>query len=183
MDSANIVGYKFMCRFSCRKYLSTSFFRIFSLLGSLLLLVSCGSFELHEEREINDIQRVQIGQKTTLILPSNQLFYSKTANLKSNAYDMLNAVVLYLDTHRVGHVAIFGHENGFDNEQLNIDLSQAQAQKIAKFLMDHSQSPVWIQTNGSGSGKPLMVRSLSKHSGERNRYVSIHFDDVHGALQ
>ena len=145
-----------------------------------MLCVGCGWLQIDDEREELDMQIVQLGQRTKLVLPSDQLFYGKTANFKPDAYDMLYGAAKYLSQRHVARLQVVAHLNNAGSDVLDQQLSKKQAEQVMKYLWSHMHQPVWVGAKGAGSSQPIVLGSDVANEHQRNRRVTIFFTDRSG---
>lgn len=77
---------------------------------------------------------VTLGDQVLIVLPSARIFNAMSAKIKPSAYSTLNLVAQYLNGYTKMLVKISGYTNAVGNESVNLALSQAQADSVAKYL-------------------------------------------------
>jgi outer membrane protein OmpA-like peptidoglycan-associated protein len=77
---------------------------------------------------------VVLGDQILIILPSASIFHAMTANIKPDAYSTLKLVAKYINGYTKMLVKIAAYTNAVGPKEVDLALSQQQAESVAKFL-------------------------------------------------
>ncbi len=152
--------------------------RMAFLFGFVLLTTGCGWLAMDDERAVLDMQKVQVGQDVTIVVPSDQLFYARTANFKPQAFDMLESLVAYLKDHKVNRFDVKGYVDNLGNDALNKLVSKNQSEEMMRYLWKNLDQVVWARFEGLGAKDPIANDRASISQG-RNRRLVVLFHDSH----
>ena len=146
-----------------------------ALLSCLALMCSgCGWLAFEDERAVLDMQVVQVGQKVTVLIPGDTLFYGKTGNFKPQAFDMLESLTGYLKSHHVNRFKVIGYVDNMTNSTDNDLVSKKQAEALMTYLWKHLDGVVWSRFEGQGARNPLTEAKEGVAQG-RNRRLTVAF--------
>lgn len=90
------------------------------------------------------------------------LFEAASDRLSENSYGALNEVVTVLRANSQLRMSIEGHTDSTGNEKTNIQLSQARAETVKKYLIDKGIDAARLQSIGYGSAKPLTTNETAE---------------------
>lgn len=114
------------------------------------------------------------GSEVTMLVPDDVLFDFDEYELKKEAKDTLDDIILTLTRFdKEVEIAIDGHTDNVGNEDYNLELSEKRAQEVKKYLTKDGQlQDGQIKTRGLGDSKP--IASNETESGQaKNRRVEI----------
>lgn len=77
---------------------------------------------------------VVLGDQILIVLPSARIFHAMTPNIKSDAYSTLELVAKYINRYTKMLVKISAYTNALGPKEVDLSLSQLQAESVAKFL-------------------------------------------------
>lgn len=78
---------------------------------------------------------VVLGDQILIVLPSARIFNAMTARIKPDAYSTLNLVARYVNQYTKMLVKVAAYTNNLGSSDVNLSLSQDQAEHVAKFLV------------------------------------------------
>ncbi|MBX3708610.1 MAG: OmpA family protein [Gammaproteobacteria bacterium] len=78
---------------------------------------------------------VVLGDQILIVLPSARIFNAMSARIKPDAYSTLNLVARYINGYTKMLVKVAAYTNALGSSDVNLSLSQEQAQNVAKFLV------------------------------------------------
>ncbi|HRG22905.1 MAG TPA: OmpA family protein [Chitinophagaceae bacterium] len=84
------------------------------------------------------------------------------SSLRPDSYPELEELLLYLQRHEGIRVEIAGHTDNTGTPEHNLQLSQARAGSIVKYLTGKGISPARLQAKGYGAGQPVADNSTEK---------------------
>jgi len=107
------------------------------------------------------------------------LFETGKATLKSSSYTQLNQVVEGMLRYDTVRVEIAGHTDNVGGEEYNMGLSQARADVVRDYLVNHKIAPARITAKGYGFSVP--VEDNATEAGRaRNRRIEVHILNPEG---
>jgi outer membrane protein OmpA-like peptidoglycan-associated protein len=92
------------------------------------------------------------------------------AILKSSSFAELNKLLIYLLKNPNHTLDIFGHTDHDGSEIYNLQLSQARAEAVAKFLIQKGISVQRLSFKGFGESQPI-AKNTSENGKQLNRRV------------
>ena len=92
--------------------------------------------ELAQRLRGENVQVVQVGEETTLVLQTNDFFNSDSNNM-SGGTGVLDDVVDFSNAYKTENIEVTGYPDKRGSAMRNLALSRAQAQEIAHYLQDH----------------------------------------------
>lgn len=84
------------------------------------------------------------------------------ASLRPESYAELEELLSYLQRHESTRVEIAGHTDNTGTAAHNLQLSQARAETIVKFLVSKGIKPARLQAKGYGSSQPVAENDSEK---------------------
>ena len=111
--------------------------------------------------------------KPTLIkaFTSNQInFEVNKSELLPSSFPEIEKIVALLKNDSSLQIQINGHTDGSGEEEFNVELSEARALAVARFIVDKGIDSSRLQTNGFGSAQPIESNS-SQEGRIKNRRV------------
>ena len=120
--------------------------------------------------------RTESADEVSIILSSDVLFETNSAELSPEAQDILEQVAIEINSARGSVVNIDGHADNTGNESINIPLSQDRAKEVESILENLvNRRGVTFEVEGHGSSNPIADNN-TKEGRERNRRVSVTFE-------
>jgi outer membrane protein OmpA-like peptidoglycan-associated protein len=139
-----------------------------------------GAYMDYQEKKLRErLQSVGVGvhkdKQTgaiTLIMPGNITFPTGQSSIKSDFYNVLDAVADVLKEYNKTSIAISGHTDNVGRDDANMTLSQDRASSVAQYLASRGVDGSRISATGFGKSQP--IASNSTESGRsQNRRVEI----------
>ncbi|MFI6575067.1 OmpA family protein [Nocardiopsis sp. NPDC050513] len=119
--------------------------------------------------------RTESNEEVSIILASDVLFESGSADLNSDALEILEQVAIEIDDASSAAVNIDGYADNTGNESVNVPLSQERAEAVEDQLVDLvSRDGVSFEVAGHGSAEPIADNDTDEGR-ERNRRVTVTF--------
>lgn len=120
--------------------------------------------------------RTESAEEISIILSSDVLFETNSAELNSEAQAILEQVATEINGAESEVISINGHADNTGTESVNIPLSQERAEAVESALssMVH-RSGVEFEAEGHGSSEPIADND-TEEGRERNRRVSVTFE-------
>lgn len=120
--------------------------------------------------------RTESNEEVSIILSSDVLFDTNSAELTNEARDILEQVAQEIDDSGAPTVSIDGHADNTGNDSINIPLSQERAESVEKSLAEIITSEgITFEVEGHGSADPI-ADNETEEGRERNRRVSVTFE-------
>lgn len=82
------------------------------------------------------IQVVQVGEETTLVLPTKDFFNVNSNHMLDNT-SVLDDIVSFINAYPTVNIQVVGYPKCWKNSVRSLALSRAQAQEIANYLGEH----------------------------------------------
>lgn len=111
---------------------------------------------------------VVLGDQMLIVLPSYRIFYPMSARIKPDAFSTLNLVVRYVNSHTKMLVKIAAYTNALGPRDVDLALSQEQAERVSKFLAVSGIDARVLYAVGYGGTH--LVRNTSYEWGENDNY-------------
>ncbi|MEV2277958.1 OmpA family protein [Nocardiopsis sp. NPDC049922] len=120
--------------------------------------------------------RTENNEEVSIILASDVLFGSGSADLNADALDILEQVALEIDDASSTVVSIDGYADNTGNNSVNVPLSQERAEAVEGQLVDLvTRGGVEFEVAGHGSADPIADND-TEEGRERNRRVTVTFE-------
>lgn len=100
-------------------------------------------------------------------------FKNDSAKLLPSSTEALDAAVQLLTTDRALRVEVAGHTDLHGSEKLNARLSQARADAVLKYLVDHGVEANRLNARGYGATQPIVAPEGGEGDREANRRVEL----------
>lgn len=123
------------------------------------------------------IQVIRIGDQIGLLIPSDQVFLGKTANLNPRFLPTLQKVALFLRGFKKSTVKIAAYTDNQDEWQYSLALSNLQAKVIESKLASLGIGARILYSIGYGAEHPISD-NISKEGRYQNRRVEITFSKL-----
>lgn len=120
--------------------------------------------------------RTESSEEVSIILSSDVLFETNSAELNSGAQDILEQVAIEINGASSENVSIDGYADDTGTDSINIPLSQERAEAVENALSRMvNRSGVKFEVKGHGSNDPIADND-TEEGRERNRRVSVTFE-------
>lgn len=120
--------------------------------------------------------RTESGDEVSIILSSDVLFETDSAELSPEAREILEQVAQEIDDATSSVVNIDGHADNTGNDATNIPLSESRASAVEGILSELvTREGLTFESAGHGSSEPIAENS-TEEGRERNRRVSVTFE-------
>lgn len=121
---------------------------------------------------------VELGDQILIIFPSWQLFSEMTPNIKPSAYPILNLVSDYINQYTKMLVKVSAFTNDTGQPQVNLVLSQQQAESVAKYLQETGVDARVLYSAGYG-GSHLVDTNVQNWEGSDNYRIEITLEKLY----
>ena len=122
----------------------------------------------HDKLENAGGQVLVLGDQIKIIIPSATLFHSMTGNFNASAYKTLDRVASYLRTFDKISVKVAAYTNATGPARINQELSQQQADSVARYLWFRGINTRLLTAVGYGGNH--LVRQNSYEWNENENY-------------
>lgn len=120
--------------------------------------------------------RTESGEEISILLSSDVLFETSSADLSPEAQEILEQVAKEVDAASSELVSIEGHADSTGSDSINDPLSQERAEAVESKLESLiTRQGVDFDVQGYGSSKPIATNN-TEEGRERNRRVSVTFE-------
>jgi outer membrane protein OmpA-like peptidoglycan-associated protein len=117
-------------------------------------------YKLEQIVKGDGIQVVKAGDEVTLILKTDDYFYSNSNHLQ-DAHTKLNHIIAYINSYPViEDIQVKGFTDNRGDYTRNLALSRAQAQAVASELWEHGLDSRLISADGYGCHNPYGFKHL-----------------------
>lgn len=121
--------------------------------------------------------RTESGDEVSIILSSDVLFETDSAELSSDAQEILDQVASEIENAESSEVNIDGYADNTGSDSVNIPLSQERAEAVESTLAELiSREGITFNVEGHGSADPIGDND-TEEGRERNRRVSVTFEN------
>jgi outer membrane protein OmpA-like peptidoglycan-associated protein len=120
--------------------------------------------------------RTESDSEVSIILSSDVLFETNSADLSPDAQEILEQVATEINDANGTEISVDGHADNTGNESVNVPLSLDRAEAVESNLSEMiTRNGVTFNVNGHGSSDPI-ANNDTEEGKERNRRVSITFE-------
>jgi outer membrane protein OmpA-like peptidoglycan-associated protein len=120
--------------------------------------------------------RTESNDEISIILSSDVLFETNSAELNSESQEILNQVAREINEASSNVVQIDGHADNTGSDSVNLPLSQERAESVENILSEMvNRNDVTFEVEGHGSSDPI-AENNTEEGRERNRRVSVTFE-------
>ncbi|PDP89131.1 hypothetical protein CQJ94_05195 [Glycomyces fuscus] len=120
--------------------------------------------------------RTESSDEVSIILSSDVLFETNSADLSPDAEEILQQVASEIDDANSSTVSIDGHADNTGSDSVNLPLSQERAETVESVLADLiTRSGIRFEVEGHGASEPIANNDTAEGR-ERNRRVSVTFE-------
>lgn len=113
------------------------------------------------------LDKVEVGTKVVL---ENIFFETAKATLKPESYPQLETVLKFMESNPTMRMEISGHTDNVGSEKLNTRLSQARAESVVDYLVEHGISEDRLDAKGYAFSQPIAPNNTPEGRA-RNRRV------------
>jgi len=121
---------------------------------------------------------VVLGDQILIVLPSAHIFHDLTPNIKPQAYSTLDLVVCYINSYTKMLVKIAAYTDKTGCQNVDLALSQQQADSVAKFLLASGIDARVLYAEGYG-GTYLVQKSSTKWDESDNYRIEITLEKLY----
>ncbi|MEE2053580.1 OmpA family protein [Nocardiopsis tropica] len=119
--------------------------------------------------------RTENNDEVSIILASDVLFETNSADLSADSQEILAQVATEIDDASAGVVNIDGYADNTGNDSVNLPLSRERAEAVEGTLQELvSREGVTFEVEGHGSADPI-ADNETEEGRERNRRVTVTF--------
>ena len=112
------------------------------------------------------------GNHIILNMPGRITFDFGSANLKSEYYEVLNAVAMVFEDFDKTYIDVYGHTDSIGSQKYNYKLSYRRANCVAEYLIAQGCNSHRFSIQGFGETRPV-ASNASKSGRSQNRRVEI----------
>lgn len=130
--------------------------------------------------EKQGIQLIRVGDTVKMVMPSDALFYARSANLTPKGKHLLDttAAILHEAMMHISAVKVSGYTDNEGNPERLRLLSSRQAAAVVKYLTVEGVPAHFLYAVGQGKNDPIS-RNTSARGRHQNRRVEVLFQQVH----
>ncbi|MHB1946492.1 MAG: OmpA family protein [Gammaproteobacteria bacterium] len=110
-----------------------------------------------------------LGDQVLIVIPSNRLFYTRSASIRYPDYSTLDAIVELIGHYTNISVKVAAYTNATGPEQVDLALSKQQANSVAKYLWKRGISTRLLYAEGYGGTHLVTRNSLDWNCNENYR--------------
>lgn len=121
---------------------------------------------------------VVLGDQILIVIPSARLFEYTSARIKPDAYSTLNLVVRYINGYTKMLVKISAYTNAVGPQDVDLALSQEQAESVSKFFVASGLDARVLYAVGYG-GTHLVQRKSFEWEGSDNYRIEITLEKLY----
>ena len=129
--------------------------------------------ELPEGASFQQMEMEIMYETPTVITLENLQFDTGRATIKSSGFTSLNKLADYLKRKSSTSIRIEGHTDNEGADDSNLNLSEARAFRVKKYLVSKGVKESNIETVGHGEAKPIADNSTAEGRA-KNRRTEIH---------
>lgn len=120
--------------------------------------------------------RTESSEEVSILLSSDVLFDTNSAELNDEALEILEQVAQEIDDASSSTISIDGHADNSGDDSINVPLSKDRAESVESSLSDLvTRNGVSFEVEGHGSADPIADNETDEGR-ERNRRVSVTFE-------
>ncbi|VVC76689.1 putative lipoprotein YiaD [Aquicella siphonis] len=121
---------------------------------------------------------VVLGDQILIVLPSARIFNPMSSKIKPDAYSTLNLVSKYINSYTKMLVKVAAYTGAFGSNDVNLSLSQEQAESVAKYLSAAGVNARVLYATGYG-GTHLVQRNSNTWDGNENYRIEITLEKLY----
>lgn len=131
---------------------------------------------ISDSLEEDQTGRSESSDEVSIILSSDVLFETNSANLNDEAQEILAQVAQEIDDASSSMVSVDGHADNTGDDSINIPLSKERAESVESALADlTTREGIIFEVEGHGSADPI-ADNENEEGRQRNRRVSVTFE-------
>lgn len=128
--------------------------------------------ELRQHLLNTDVQVVQNGNSTELVMSSDITFETDKSAIRENFYPTMDSVATVLKKYSNNSIIVTGYTDNTGTKTHNQTLSEARAQNVGNYLVSKGVSMYRVSTNGMGENNPVASNATAQGRA-KNRRVEI----------
>lgn len=121
---------------------------------------------------------VVLGDQVLIMIPSARLFNEMSPKIKPDAYSTLNLVARYINGYTKMLVKVAAYTDALGSPDVNLSLSQEQAESVSKFLMACGMDSRVLYATGYG-GTHLVQKNSYVWDGSDNYRIEITLEKLY----
>jgi outer membrane protein OmpA-like peptidoglycan-associated protein len=130
------------------------------------------NMSLQDQLENRGASVIALGDQILIVLPSSRIFDTMTSTIKPQAYSTLGLAANYINHFNKTLVKVAAYTGKNESQQMNLALSQQQAENVSKALESYGVDARVLYAEGYG-GTHLVQKNLLKWSGNDNFRIEI----------
>ena len=127
----------------------------------------------------NGIQIFQVGDRVTLVIPTDPAFINNTPASNPSYYPILNRIALLLRDYEKVSVKVAGYTDNQGCSDRNVALSRARARRITDYLWEQGVDARFMYAVGYGEQDPIASNSTA-NGRMQNRRIEITLQQLPG---
>lgn len=125
--------------------------------------------KLRQQLQATGVSVTRSGDNIILNMPGNITFASDSANVSSNAQNVLGSVALVLKEYNKTNIVVAGYTDSTGDAKYNQMLSQQRAQSVANVLMNDGVTHGRVRVQGYGEANPIASNSTPAGRSQNRR--------------
>lgn len=121
---------------------------------------------------------VVLGDQVMIVLPSARIFTPMSSRIKPDAYSTLNLVSKYINSYTKMLVKVAVYTGAFGSSDVNLSLSQDQAESVSKYLAEAGTDARVLYATGYG-GTHLVQKNTNVWDGNDNYRIEITLEKLY----
>jgi outer membrane protein OmpA-like peptidoglycan-associated protein len=126
----------------------------------------------NQSESIKLLQKLANNSSKSIIL-KNIYYENGNAVLKSESYQMLEEMAVFLNENKLLSLEIIGHTDNVGSASKNRILSKERAQSVIDFLVNKGVEKTRLKANGYGQERPIASNDDEKEGRELNRRIEV----------
>ena len=127
---------------------------------------------LHKRLQRTGVSISRTGNHIILNMPGRITFDFGSANLKSEYYEVLNAIAMVFEDFGKTYIDVYGHTDSIGSQKYNYKLSYRRANCVAEYLIAQGCNSHRFSIQGFGETRPV-ASNASKSGRSQNRRLEI----------
>ncbi len=124
----------------------------------------------------NDVHVVKVGETVQIIIPSDRVFNTASANLESNSRSVLYQIASLVKSYKTTRIKVAGYTdstvgNSISQDKAGIALTSAQAQAVSSYLWSQGVDTRYVYSVGYGGSDPVASNDSPKGQYDNRRVV------------
>ncbi len=117
---------------------------------------------LREKLRNTGVSVTRSGDRIILNMPGHITFATDSSDISADFYPVLDSVALVINEYVKTYVDITGHTDSTGSDAYNLQLSNARASSVARYLESHGVLPQRIYTRGMGESQPAATNDTAE---------------------